>query len=99
MTEQLYMRYLGAIGLLARCAVHLREGCEGDELRDMIELAMQDACAHHPLHYRRILNHIEIEIGENTDHESDEPEEECLCPTGHEAEPGTGRCGHCGEEV
>lgn len=61
MERDLYLRYLGALGVLAGCAVHLSNTLDGNELRDTIERVMQDACAHHPLQYRRILNRIEIE--------------------------------------
>ena len=51
------MRYLGCLGLLGECAVHVPE-----DLREMIEQAMVDACAAIPtLRWRRIINRIEIE--------------------------------------
>lgn len=52
------MRYLGCLGLLAECSVHVPE-----DLRDLIERAMEDACAAIPtLTWRRILDRIEIEV-------------------------------------
>lgn len=55
-TEDLYMRYLGVLGILSACSVHVLE-----EDRESIENAFTDACAKHPLVWRRILNRIEIE--------------------------------------
>jgi len=53
-----HMHYLGTLGLLGECAVHVPE-----ELREMIEQAMDDACAENPsLSWRRILNRIEIQV-------------------------------------
>lgn len=56
----LYMRYLGCLKLLAECSVYL-SGPEGEDLRECIGRAMNDACKNHPLTWRRILNRIEIE--------------------------------------
>lgn len=51
-----HMRYLGCLGLLGECAVYVP-----NDLRDMIELAMEDACKADPtLRYKRILNRLEI---------------------------------------
>lgn len=53
----LRMRYLGCLGLLGECAVHVPE-----DLRESIERAMEDACqSDSALRWRRILNRIEIE--------------------------------------
>lgn len=55
------MRYLGAIGLLAECAVHVP-----DDMRNQIEHAIQDACeaSGGTLFYRRILDRFEVEVVE-----------------------------------
>lgn len=58
--SDLYARYLGVLGLLAECSVHVP-----DDTREMIEAAMLDAAAHHPLRVRRILNRLEIEHRED----------------------------------
>jgi len=52
----LYMRYLGCLGLLSECSVHVPE-----EVREQIEQAFTDACHEHPLAWRRILDRCEIE--------------------------------------
>lgn len=54
--DDLYMRYLGALGILADVAVYVPE-----EERERIEMAMADAAAHYLLKWRRILDRIEIE--------------------------------------
>lgn len=52
------MRYLGVLGLLAECSVHVPE-----DLRQMIEEAFTDAAAANPaLRWRRILNRVEIDV-------------------------------------
>jgi hypothetical protein len=57
MPEDLYMRYLGCLGILGECSVYVPE-----EIRETIEQAMSDACQHHPtLKWKRTLNRIEIE--------------------------------------
>lgn len=53
--KALYMRYLGCLGFIAEVAVKL-----DDEDRETIETIMEDACAHHRLEYKRILNRFEI---------------------------------------
>lgn len=58
MTNEEYMRYLGCLGLLCECSVYLDDE---PELRDCIIMALDDACAHHPLQWRRIINRLEIE--------------------------------------
>ena len=50
------MRYLGVLGLLAECSVYVPE-----ELRQSIETAMEQACADGCLKWRRVLNRVEIE--------------------------------------
>lgn len=50
------MRYLGVLGLLAECAVHVPE-----DLRESIERAMEDAETAGLVKWRRILNRIEVE--------------------------------------
>jgi hypothetical protein len=53
----LYMRYLGVLGLLGECSVYVPE-----DMREQIATAMDDAVEHHPtLHVRRTLNRLEIE--------------------------------------
>lgn len=49
------MRYLGVLGLLGECSVHVPE-----ELREQIETAMEHACADGRLKWKRVLNRIEI---------------------------------------
>ena len=58
--DTLYMRYLGALGLLAECSVYLPNDDEGEEMRQQIIVAFTDAEATHPLRWRRILNRLEI---------------------------------------
>jgi hypothetical protein len=55
--RDLYMRYLGVLGILAECSIHVRE-----EEREAIEWALNDACKHHPLRWHRVLDRIEIEV-------------------------------------
>ncbi len=51
-------RYLGVLGLLPECSVHVTEEC-----RECIEQAFAHACdADGTLTWRRILNRIEIEV-------------------------------------
>lgn len=58
MPEDLYMRYLGVLGILSECSVYVPE-----EEREMIEAAFIDACESHPsLRWKRILNRIELEV-------------------------------------
>lgn len=53
-----HTRYLGALGLLAECSVHVPE-----DIREMIAEAFRDACKADPqLKQRRILNRLEIEV-------------------------------------
>ena len=53
-----HMNYLGALGLLAECAVYVPE-----EVRQMIEQALEDGRATNPdLQWKRILDHIEIGV-------------------------------------
>jgi hypothetical protein len=60
--RQLVMRYLGCLGLLARCSIALRDAEETTEdLRSDIERALDDAQATGLIRWRRILNRIEIE--------------------------------------
>ena len=59
----LYMRYLGVLGILSECSVHVPE-----DIRESIESAFEDACSHHNLRWRRLLDRIEIEpTGEEGD--------------------------------
>lgn len=52
------MRYLGALGVLADCSVHVPE-----DVRSQIERVMEDACRHDPgLTWRRVLDRIDIEV-------------------------------------
>ena len=52
-----HMRYLGALGLLCACSVHVPE-----DIREMIEAALADACEANPgLTWRRVLGRLEIE--------------------------------------
>lgn len=50
------LRYCGVLSLLAKCSVHVPE-----DLREMIEVAMEDACGDGSMKWKRILNSIEIE--------------------------------------
>jgi hypothetical protein len=60
-----HMRYLGALGLLADCSVHVPE-----DLREMIERALTEACAAYPyLKWRRILDRLEVDV----DHDAISP--------------------------
>lgn len=53
-----HMRYLGALGMLSQCSVYVPE-----DIREMVEEALQDACEANPhLFYRRILDRLEIEV-------------------------------------
>ena len=53
----LYMRYLGALGILTECSPYVPE-----DVREQIERVMADAVQHHPtLRTRRILNRVVIE--------------------------------------
>jgi hypothetical protein len=53
-----HMRYLGTLGLLCELAVYAPE-----DLRDMIDQALEDACKADPrLKWRRILNRRELEV-------------------------------------
>lgn len=56
--RKLYMRYLGALGLLSECSVHV-----DDEMRESIEQAFTDA-ENYGLKWRRVLERIEIEPGD-----------------------------------
>ena len=60
MTKALYMRYLGVLGLLCECSVQV-----DDETRETIEQALNDACKHHGLVWRRTLNRFDIEPNRN----------------------------------
>jgi len=56
--ESEHMRYLGVLGLLCECAVHVT-----DELREQIDEALTDAVVADPkLKWRRILNARVIEV-------------------------------------
>lgn len=54
--ERLYMHYLGVLGLLCEVAVYVPA-----EDREMITVALDEACSEYPLRWRRILNRFEIE--------------------------------------
>jgi hypothetical protein len=58
MTNGEYMRYLGCLKILCECSVYLDAE---PELRECIIDALEDACRHHPLKWRRIINRLEIE--------------------------------------
>ena len=49
-------RYLGVLGLLGECSLYVPE-----DIRAMIEEAMEDACRDGSLKWRRVLSVIEIE--------------------------------------
>jgi len=51
----LYERYLGCLGILEEASPHVNE-----ELREAIEVAFTDACAEHPLQWKRVLNRCVI---------------------------------------
>ena len=53
---ELYLRYLGVLGLLGQCSVYV-----DDDLRETIIMAMEDAASHHPVRVVRVLNRVEIE--------------------------------------
>lgn len=57
------LNHLGALGLLATCAVHLQSDVEenADELRDAIERCFEDAAALGMIRWRRILSRFEVE--------------------------------------
>lgn len=57
--DKIRTQYLGCLGLLADCSVHIA-GYESDELRDSIETAMMDAERMKLVRWRRILNRIEV---------------------------------------
>ena len=50
------MRYLGVLGLLCEASVYVPE-----DIRESIEMALEDACADGELTYRRVLNRFELE--------------------------------------
>jgi hypothetical protein len=54
--RDMYMRYLGVLALLGECSVHVDE-----DIRSSIERAMTDACAAHPLKWKRILDRCVVE--------------------------------------
>lgn len=58
--EALKFNHAGMAGLLCDVALHLREGAECDELRDLIEQAIADWCGLTGWTYRRILHRIEL---------------------------------------
>ena len=47
--------------IIARMPTMKNAADEGEEVREQIERAMEDACAYHPRHWKRTLNRIEIE--------------------------------------
>lgn len=58
--RELYMLYLGTLGLLAQIAIELPDNSEN---RDMIENTLVDAIALGvPISYKRVLNMIEIAV-------------------------------------
>ncbi len=57
----LYMKYLGCLGLMAESAVYLTRSEDAKDVRDCIIDALNDACANYPLRTRQILDRIEIE--------------------------------------
>ena len=60
-----YMQYIGCLALLARSAVHLRSGPDGDDIRDSIERALDDAIQSGvPIRWWRTLDRIDIEVVE-----------------------------------
>jgi hypothetical protein len=58
--REIYMRYLGTLGLLAEVSVYLPSSDEGEEMRQQIIEAFTDAEQYHPVRWRRILNRLEI---------------------------------------
>ena len=58
--RDLYMRYLGVLGLLAEVSAYLPSNDEGEEMRQQIITAFNGAQKHHPVRWRRILNSLEI---------------------------------------
>ena len=57
----LYMRYLGCLGLLAESSVYLKRSPEAEDIHESIQEAMEDACANYPLKWHQVLDRIEIE--------------------------------------
>lgn len=55
------MKYLGCLGLLAECHLHLSESMESQETRECIRMALDDAKEAGLIKWRRILNRIEID--------------------------------------
>lgn len=65
MGQSEHVRYLNCLGLLADCSAYVPE-----DLREMIEEAMEDACEENPsLTMKRCLNRVEIEVKEVVDGE------------------------------
>lgn len=62
-TPQIKMQYLGVLGLLAECSVHMRNSPDTDELRGLIEHAMGSAQETiKNFRWKRILNRFEVEM-------------------------------------
>jgi hypothetical protein len=62
---QIRQQYLGVLGLLAECSVHLRESSDSDELRALIEEALMDASGVIPsLKWKRVLNSFTVEVAQ-----------------------------------
>lgn len=58
-------QYLGVLGLLAECSAHMGETVDANELRGLIETALNDAQKVVPnLRWKRMLNRFEIEMVE-----------------------------------
>jgi hypothetical protein len=63
--QSLYERYLGVLGLICECSPFLGHSEESRNTHALIQDALEDACEHHNLRWKRILNRFEIEpIGE-----------------------------------
>lgn len=51
------MKYVGVLNLLCECSVYVDE-----DLRERIEMALDDGCADGRLEYRRILNRFDLSV-------------------------------------
>jgi len=56
MTADERLKYLGALGLICDASVYVPE-----DIREMMEICLADACTDGSLRHRRIINRLEIE--------------------------------------
>jgi hypothetical protein len=59
--QSLYERYLGVLGLLCEGSPLIKNNSDGDDMRALIQDALEDACEHHNLRWKKVLNRFEIE--------------------------------------